>query len=71
MQHKLVKTINDKPCSYTTMFVVCCIKSLTTKICISDGATRLWNIVPMVIEELKTIYSAKKAIKDFVKTLPI
>ena len=43
---------------------------LTQNTCISD-AIKLWNMTPDVITETKTLYQAKKQIKNYVKTLPI
>ena len=42
----------------------------TRNTCVSDSI-RIWNQAPKSITESKTPYSAKKAIKDFAKTLPI
>ena len=44
--------------------------NLTRSSSIND-ATRLWNSAPNQIKESDTIYSEKKCIKDFVKTLPL
>ena len=37
---------------------------------IYDGS-RLWNTAPQAVTQCQSLWSAKKAIKDFVKTLPI
>ena len=44
--------------------------SLMHKTCISD-AIRLWNLAPEKIKNSLTVYSAKKEIKLFVKSLPV
>ena len=44
--------------------------NLTKDTSIND-ATRLWNIAPNQIKQSTSVYSAKKSIKDFVKTLPM
>ena len=36
-----------------------------------NDATRAWNNAPRNIKDCKSIHSAKKAIKQFVKTLPV
>ena len=36
-----------------------------------NDSTRLWNRAPNVIKNCTSLYSAKKEIKKFVKTLPI
>ena len=36
-----------------------------------NDATNAWNLVPETIKSCKTMWSAKKAIKQFVKTLPL
>ena len=36
-----------------------------------NDATRAWNKVPANIRECTSLYSAKKAITTFVKTLPV
>ena len=43
---------------------------LSSRTFIND-ATRVWNQAPKVVKMAETIYSAKKEIKKFVKTLPI
>ena len=43
---------------------------LTQKTCISD-AIHLWNRSPCQVTESKTLYQAKRVIRDFVTTLPI
>ena len=35
-----------------------------------NDAAHIWNVTPDSIKASKSIYSAKKAIKSFVKTLP-
>ena len=45
-------------------------KHLTQKTSISD-AIRVWNLAPQKVNESKSLYQAKKEIKNFVKTLPI
>ena len=42
---------------------------LCKKTFLNDGA-HIWNVTPDSIKTTKSIYSAKKAIKSFVKTLP-
>ena len=44
--------------------------NLLSKTCISD-AIRIWNQAPMNIKSSTSLYSLKKSIWDFVKTLPI
>ena len=44
--------------------------NVTKNSCISD-AVRIWNLAPDSVTGSDTIYSAKKAIKSFVKSLPI
>ena len=44
--------------------------NLLSKTCISD-AIRIWNQAPMNIKTSSSLYSLKKSIKDYVKTLPI
>ena len=46
------------------------ISNLATSTYINDSA-RIWNKAPLSIKECKTLMSAKKAIKTFVKTLPV
>ena len=36
-----------------------------------NDSTRAWNKAPTTIKQCKTLYSAKKQIKSFVKTLPV
>ena len=36
-----------------------------------NDATHIWNMAPETIKNCESIYRAKKAIKDFVKTLPV
>ena len=43
---------------------------LSSRTFIND-ATRVWNQAPIELKMCETIYSAKKEIKKFVKTLPI
>ena len=45
-------------------------KPLTLKKCVSD-AIRLWNNAPAEICNANSIYSAKRTIKTFVKTLTV
>ena len=45
-----------------------CILSQNTFI---NDATKAWNMIPDEIKMCKSLWSAKKAIKNFVKTLPI
>ena len=42
----------------------------TRNSCVSDSI-RIWNLAPKSITESKTAYCAKKAIKDYAKSLPI
>ena len=44
--------------------------NMCSKTFIND-AVRIWNQAPVFIKDAKSIYSAKKAIKEFVLTLPI
>ena len=44
--------------------------TLISKTCISD-AIKIWNHAPMDIKNSETIYSVKKKVKEYVKTLPI
>ena len=46
------------------------VKPTTLKTFKSD-ASRLWNSAPREIKESKTLNAAKKAIKIYVKTLPV
>ena len=43
---------------------------LTQKTCVSD-AIHNWNKAPKSVTDCETLYQAKKAIRTFVKTLPI
>ena len=36
-----------------------------------NDASKMWNNVPVLIKQCKTLYSAKKQIKKFVTTLPL
>ena len=46
-------------------------KSTTTRnSCVSDSI-RIWNLAPKSVTESSTTYNAKKAIKEFAKTIPI
>ena len=44
--------------------------NVATKTFVGD-ATRLWNKVPIEIKNSESLYTAKKLIKTYVKTLPI
>ena len=44
--------------------------NLTQSTCTSD-AIRVWNKAPKSVTECLTLYQVKKAIKEFVKSLPI
>ena len=44
--------------------------NLISKTCISD-AIKVWNLAPMDIKSCNSLYSLKRKVKDFVKTLPI
>ena len=44
--------------------------NMCSKTFIND-AVRIWNQAPVFIKDARSIYSAKKAIKEFVLTLPI
>ena len=37
----------------------------------TNNAIHIWNLAPSAIKECKSLYSAKKAIKEFVASLPI
>ena len=53
-----VVTINDAtPCASQRTFI--------------NDATRIWNKAPVTIRNSVTAFSAKKAIKEFIVTLPI
>ena len=36
-----------------------------------NDATKTWNLAPLAVKTCKTIWSAKKEIKKFMKTLPV
>ena len=36
-----------------------------------NDATKAWNLAPLDVKTCKTIWSAKKDIKKFMKTLPV
>ena len=44
--------------------------NITQKTCIND-ATKIWNQAPQTIKQCVSLYSARKAIKTYVKMLPI
>ena len=44
--------------------------SLTSKTCVSD-AVRIWNQAPVEVTGSMSLYMVKKAIKRYVKSLPI
>ena len=46
-------------------------KSKTTQASFNNDAKKLWNKIPQNIKDCTSIQMAKKAIKQFVKTLPI
>ena len=45
--------------------------SILSKNTYLNDAIRAWNLIPEDIKNCETIWSAKKSIKNFVKTLPI
>ena len=46
-------------------------KTNTTKSTSVSDAVRIWNLAPESITEAKSLYQVKKAIKDYIKSLPI
>ena len=46
-------------------------KSILAQNTLINDATRAWNIIPDYIKTCKSFWSAKKAIKQFVMTLPL
>ena len=46
-------------------------KSKTTQSSFNNDAKKLWNKIPQNIKDCSSLYMAKKAIRQFVKTLPV
>ena len=46
-------------------------KSKTTQSSFNNDAKKLWNKIPQNIKDCPSLYMAKKAIRQFVKTLPV
>ena len=71
-----IKKLSDLPNSRTTRAnvqgnLVLKGKSILTQETFTYDATKLWNAAPMSIKDSASLYSAKKAIKQFVKLLPV
>ena len=46
-------------------------RTMAEKESFSRNAAKIWNMAPEELKNIKTKYSAKKAINEFCKTLPL